>query len=693
MGLRPFRMSESDLFFGREKETRILANLVATLPTLIVYAPSGTGKSSLINAGLLPLLAEQGSYVAVPVGVREDVLERVRSAVRDQGWPPDPDGPLDDLLERYWAATDQRVLVVIDQFEERLSSGQALEGLFSAIARMVHGRSDAGCVLLSIREDYLGSLEPLMRRVPGLLDASYRVPPLSRSALQSAIEGPLERSGTEVSLEQDLADLVLDDLLERSAAQQEPAEQRFEPGYFQIVWSTMWEDNRAEGAARLTLSRYRWLGGSRRILEDFTAKILNALEPAQAELFWAMSRYLVLPTGAKVALTVEDLVEFLQPTDFLQVPVSRHPYPDYLRRSDEWSPWLAALAAEQKKALMRKVFRSLTSSSAPIFQRILRSDREEFELLHDLLGGILLDWRPQYEQQASQSLVAREEDTWTAARRLVAAEAGYVYRDFPSSVGWWSSRYKALVRLVDRTAREVSADLKIDPDRDPAEVADRLLVRKTAMMIAGAALNQTVRRPADSAVFKVWRGTEEELEEWAQAMATTHSSERVRRAFQERMALLRQRASLPLGDGSATFLRDTASILIAAPLAALVAYTIAYFLALTPMTALGIAYAPLTLCYGGVAVSLIYFVLMSDGVTPMRGIRQALLPIAETGTWARIGGAALTWPLPALWTVGPSLLGAWVFTLFGWAATAGFNSVFPLVTIAVVVALIAASEL
>ena len=66
-GLRPFGAEEDYLFFGREEQTRELLQLLRTHRFLAVVGTSGSGKSSLVRAGLLPAL-----YGGTMVGVGSD---------------------------------------------------------------------------------------------------------------------------------------------------------------------------------------------------------------------------------------------------------------------------------------------------------------------------------------------------------------------------------------------------------------------------------------------------------------------------------------------------------------------------------------------------------------------------------------------------------------------------------------------
>ena len=67
VGPRPFSQAEADRFFGREREARDLTALVVSQRLTLFYAQSGAGKSSLLNARIIPTLRSEG-FVVLPVG-------------------------------------------------------------------------------------------------------------------------------------------------------------------------------------------------------------------------------------------------------------------------------------------------------------------------------------------------------------------------------------------------------------------------------------------------------------------------------------------------------------------------------------------------------------------------------------------------------------------------------------------------
>src|SRR3954453_10001976 len=69
VGPRPFERGDTERFFGRERETRDLASLVVAHRVVLLYSGSGAGKSSLLNAAVLPLLEAKSFDVVQPARV------------------------------------------------------------------------------------------------------------------------------------------------------------------------------------------------------------------------------------------------------------------------------------------------------------------------------------------------------------------------------------------------------------------------------------------------------------------------------------------------------------------------------------------------------------------------------------------------------------------------------------------------
>lgn len=123
VGLDPFDSAHSDYFFGRDRESRIIADHVLARPVTVVYGPSGVGKSSILNVGLPRALkeiteAERDDYEADgsdPATASSADSGFIIRRLRDWQEP----ARAEELLTAWTAEkTEKPVLVVLDQFEE-----------------------------------------------------------------------------------------------------------------------------------------------------------------------------------------------------------------------------------------------------------------------------------------------------------------------------------------------------------------------------------------------------------------------------------------------------------------------------------------------------------------------------------------------------------------------------------------------
>lgn len=219
-GAPPFGEDELSrkLFYGRRREARELADIVLAQRLVVVYARSGMGKSSLINAALKDLAWEAD---VLPVSIRVNdtargpvatLFESIEQAVKDRGVEHVP-GATQSLWHYFKTAEFWRgdtlltPLLILDQFEELFTaqSVEARDRFIAQLAGLIRGTRpadglDPGAaplshappsvkVLLSLREDYLGHLEELSPAIPEILDNRFRLGPLlEREARQAIVE-------------------------------------------------------------------------------------------------------------------------------------------------------------------------------------------------------------------------------------------------------------------------------------------------------------------------------------------------------------------------------------------------------------------------------------------------------------------------------------------------------------------------
>jgi len=255
-GLAPFEPDDAELFFGRE---RLADELLARLDgssLLLLTGPSGSGKSSLLRAGLLPRL--QGRRVVIRPGMRP-AAELARAADDDLS------AALDGLRP------GERVVIAVDQLEEAFAAGVD-EGeraaLFRALVEAAWDAERRALVLLAMRGDFVDRLASYPE-LSDLVDSNQAlVGPMSASELRRAIEGPAERAGLVV--EPALVDALVYEVVG-------------EPGGLPLLSAALVDLWRDRSGSSLTLSAYERIGGIHGAVARHAEAALHSLTESEQQ--------------------------------------------------------------------------------------------------------------------------------------------------------------------------------------------------------------------------------------------------------------------------------------------------------------------------------------------------------------------------------------------------------------------------
>lgn len=314
-GLLRFEEDDAAVFLGREQETEALDAAVRRNPVTLLAGQSGTGKSSLLRAGLLPRLRAAKAVVVVrtpqeaddpgeflgeallalweaaDAGAAEGATRRtaVRDALSGDGLA------LAQLRERLREAAGDRLgTLVLDQFEEYAAAAPPaarqvvtrLRQLTGSVSDTVPGRGLRA--VLSVRHatlDVLTDALPATERPRALVDLA----PLTDEALARVISEPL-RSFPGAGLQDGLAELLLRDA---RSAQEVGGETNSLP----LLAFTLVELWKRRVGGQLTLAAYQELGGlSGALAQHAEAKLQEAFEegladePAARRLFQRLAR-------------------------------------------------------------------------------------------------------------------------------------------------------------------------------------------------------------------------------------------------------------------------------------------------------------------------------------------------------------------------------------------------------------------
>src|SRR5579884_673402 len=438
-GLTPFSEQDAPYFFGREKETRLIVASLFAAPLTLLYGASGVGKSSILRAGVIPQLRKRANLLPVifPVPVDERDLSSASVVVR--GWQVDPvegikeaiahallmssgddkkrysryqdglnkqkEASLPEFLSYCHKLSQYRLMVILDQFEEHslyYPQGDPFAEQFPhAIARSDQSVS----FLLSLREDSFSKLDRYRGQIPMLFDSCRRIEHLGRAAAEDAIRLPLQEynrhhtgSEEEMRIEDELVKDVLDQIKtdqvyfgQTGGGSIEKAKDALDSGietpYLQLVMMRLWEREQQQGSHTLRSSTLNAEGGAVTIVRTHLDRIMSQFSPEEQDIAARVFHRLVTPSGAKLAISAQDLAEF------------------ETIEKDQLGPILHRLAGGSRRILR-------VSTPLPT-----QPDEPLYEIFHDRLGKAILAWRA--ERQTEQ---AREESRRQQAEQKQLAE-------------------------------------------------------------------------------------------------------------------------------------------------------------------------------------------------------------------------------------------------------------------------------
>lgn len=287
--LAPLTEADRGRLYGREAELAAITQHALYRRSVIYTAPSGTGKTSMLRAGLVPRLEALGVHV-VYLRCRPDCAAALATAIwpdasladavtvraRDLEVPGAGRAPAPTIaaaITSWYRQHGRKLVLILDQVEAALGDDHFVRDVLG----FAGWPADADvAVVLSIREDHLARLlaraQPIEPGIPVV-----RLPPLGPDGARSAIIAPLTEA--RLAIEPELLDALLADL-QRAAAAIGPemgwgtAPAVFPP-HLQLACSALYEAL-DPGDATLTLAHYKRLGGFDAIVGEHFERVLDS---------------------------------------------------------------------------------------------------------------------------------------------------------------------------------------------------------------------------------------------------------------------------------------------------------------------------------------------------------------------------------------------------------------------------------
>ena len=193
-GMLPYSEANHECFFGREGETRQMLERLHAHPLLSVIGPSGSGKSSLVFAGLIPQLRQSSLFAGINWKVitlrpGSKPMDQLESLLKfDHTHPAES---IDLLL--FDQGSNSKLLLIIDQFEELFSLDSDPEEVFQKSIKSLLQATNLYLVI-TVRADFYAEImrSPLWNEIQS---SRLEITPLKDSGLRDAIEKPAELVG------------------------------------------------------------------------------------------------------------------------------------------------------------------------------------------------------------------------------------------------------------------------------------------------------------------------------------------------------------------------------------------------------------------------------------------------------------------------------------------------------------------
>ena len=285
-GLEVFDEQHAEYFFGREALTQYLVEQLRDERFLSVIGSSGSGKSSVVRAGLVPALrggALPGS-AAWPIQVFRPgaaPLEALAARLVDLvGGGTSRLGSRDEILAKLRAderglhtvaqlavagGADDRIVIVVDQFEEVFTQVDDEAERSRFIAALLYASSVVGgptVVVTTMRADFFGKCAAIPGLAARLSERDVLVPPMDEAELRRAMLLPAEKVG--LQFEKGLVDTILVDLGD-------------EPGSLPLLQHTLLELFEGRRGRWLTTDRYQAIGRVQGAIASRAEKVFDRL--------------------------------------------------------------------------------------------------------------------------------------------------------------------------------------------------------------------------------------------------------------------------------------------------------------------------------------------------------------------------------------------------------------------------------
>ncbi|KPK83400.1 MAG: hypothetical protein AMS27_13015 [Bacteroides sp. SM23_62_1] len=300
--LDSYTIEDKNIFFGRDNETEEIFRKLYSGKLVLVYGKSGTGKSSIVNCGLISKIPQEDIFT-LNIRCGKRAYDNFVSGIKKYS-----KAKLDntvEILEDIFYEHSKPIALIFDQFEEIfiLSDNEEREKLAADLNEILKSRLKINIILV-IREEFFASLTEFEPFIPGLYENRIRIERMSRSAAKDAIIKPCQVCN--VGIEEGLPDKILEHLIVQSDG--------LELTWLQILMDKMYRiaiERDADNPVIMHDDLIK-LGRMGNILSDFLDEQLRQMP--NGEMGEAVLKTMISTDGTKKQVNFPDISESLMTT-------------------------------------------------------------------------------------------------------------------------------------------------------------------------------------------------------------------------------------------------------------------------------------------------------------------------------------------------------------------------------------------
>jgi hypothetical protein len=287
--LDAYHLTDADIWFGRDKETTELYDALSGVKQLLVFGPSGAGKTSLIECGLRNQFEEE-DWFALTIRKGRNIIHSVYASMNEAleeeielseetGIPIDPDFSFGDVVERLFSERYQPIYLLFDQFEELLILGTETEQkeFFKRLNDLIRYRVPCR-ILLIMREEFIGHLSEFESICPSIFQHRFRLEKMRKTNVRKVILETLTAARFQDIFKLENPEALADSIL----AKLPDKRQEIELAHVQVFLDELWDRANSQSSLEtlpvLSQNLIQEKDNLEGILDSFLKKQIKELE-------------------------------------------------------------------------------------------------------------------------------------------------------------------------------------------------------------------------------------------------------------------------------------------------------------------------------------------------------------------------------------------------------------------------------